>query len=1590
MGKQKNKIFLLTIIALLCSISAFALLKTGVFGNENNFLATDGSTRYDIVVDLGEGGKFEPSAKPEFTKMDNGKWIHRYQPSAKPVKLPTPVKDGYEFVGWIEEGDATAKPEYSIPAWNKKNIKLRAEWRIIESTLVSGIVFNSIVEGMEGFDTLKGIKFEKAKPNLDGVDFSLAKDRSIMGIITDNVLTIACEGDIYANSSCYDMFRGFGSKEYNSLNENLTSIIFSNFNTSRVKNMHGMFRNCESLVELNLQEFNTSNVVDMCHMFSECESLESIDLSSFDTKNATDMTGMFYYCKNLIKLDVSSFNTSQVTNMREMFYYCKNLIRLDVSNFNTVKVTDMRDMFVGCSGLVGLDLHSFDTSQVKYMSAMFGSCSGLVSLDVSNFDTSSVTSMYSMFGNCSRLEVLDLSNFKTSNVTDMHRMFDGCSQLIDLNLSSFDTSQVTNMYRMFNYCKSLKSINLNSFNTSNVRNMSGMFSNCSSLIELDLSGFDTSQVTIMEEMFSRCLNLMTANVDKFDFSNTRRTVRMFIGCPKLSGEITINNPTLNDTVGMFSNCSSESNSEFWVKWVSPETKEIAREMVQTKYPNMENHVYLWEPDSTLERGMSFNRRVVGINGFNNVTEIRFVKGTPNPSGTDLSDKQDKSIIGSIENNILTIACAGKIYANPDSSFMFSNFGDISQVSGNKVLNKITFENFDTSKVTDMESMFGDCYNLKQMNLSRFNTGNVENMRSMFSGCKKLEMLDVSNFNTSKVKNMSYMFAVSAPARDMHENYLASSLSEIIGLDKLDTSNVIDMSGMFSGCHGLASLNVSNFDTSNVTNMSRMFAYCGSDPINPDPANPDSCGLRTINGLDKFNTSKVANMNRMFAGCNSLKILNLSNFDTSKVTSMYGMFADCFNLNKIVGLENLNIQNVSDASYMFTECDNLSGEITFTDPNMKIYHMFDGCSTNKGTMFIVKYENSCKTLAQNATQQVGTMQFRHVYLYGEDYMLDDGDTFNQVIKNIPNFDKVKHIKFVKGSPTTGAYVGRRSASCDMYEKNMNPTDPEPPTGPTDPEEPDYLPSNFNPNYLQIICSKCAVRGNIEGDILYISAVAEGNIYASNKNGSMSNMFKDMPNIETITFDNFNTSEVDNMSNAFTGCTNLQSLDLGNFNTAKVESMSGVFENCSNLETINLNNVNMVKVTDTSRMFKNCSKLSGEITINKSVGSYQEMFLGCSSGYNAKFIVKYKDAQTKELARKMVNTKNPNDHVYLYGVNASTLMKGSDFNSIFGGRMYDNITAIEFIEGTPNPNGVDCSLNLDKSIMAEVSGTTLKVVCDGEILANPDSFRMFYGLADGQAGKKLNSIKFDNFNTKNVTDMSSMFWYCSNLKTLDLSNWNTSKVTNMNEMFWHCGSLVSVKIDSWDTSNVTHMSGMFESCYALGVNDFSPLKFDNVINTQYMFMHCANLDTTICINNDNIWQSIMDTFSNTSKLSGKVIVNYEPGCKYQAQQLVNTKSARSNVLLGQEIISLKSTIKNRLTRSITPTNKPVTLTLNNGPSAQYIKQVVTVQNNRIPNLTAPELNPKYAGQFGGYYYDEQFTKPVKQGDIITRDLTIYARW
>ncbi len=174
-----------------------------------------------------------------------------------------------------------------------------------------------------------------------------------------------------------------------------------------------------------------------------------------------------------------------------------------------------------------------------------------------------------------------------------------------------------------------------------------------------------------------------------------------------------------------------------------------------------------------------------------------------------------------------------------------------------------------------------------------------------------------------------------------------------------------------------------------------------------------------------------------------------------------------------------------------------------------------------------------------------------------------------------------------------------------------------------------------------------------------------------------------------------------------------------------------------------------------------------------------------------------------------------------------------------------------EGTPETT---FSWSLDEDGLLKVSGTITKpdsgwpwsdkrtdiknVIIEGSGEGSLSS--MFYECS------VLNSIDVSKFDTGNVTDMWGMFNGCKSLTILDVSNFDTSKVTDMSYMFAGCESLTELDLGKFNTSNVTTMQYMFYGCKSLTTLNVSNFNTSKVTDMSYMFGWCESL-TSLTLKN-----------------------------------------------------------------------------------------------------------------------------------------------
>ena len=402
-------------------------------------------------------------------------------------------------------------PDLTSGTYSKKILVTAITNRVPTSTTFTpGQNFRDALVGLGALGVVKSFKHSTSAPPA-GANTKVVSttDSDVPAYVwydaaSQSILWYSDADTTYANEDSSHMFNDIGNNY-----SNMSLIDTAGINTSRVKNMSYMFHGGKWIIKkINLAGFDTSNVEDMSYMFASyaggiMENIEPIDFSNFNTSKVTNMQGMFSG-SFFRSINIRNFDTSNVTNMSDMFSGLHETTSLDLSNLNVKKVNDISRIFLDCRKLQDLNLSGWELDSVISMDGLFSNLPALTSLNLSNFKTKSVNSMRYMFAYTKDLANLNLTSFDTSKVTSMEGMFQGMNSLTNINLSSFDTRNVTNMSKMFSMTSTnppITNLDLSSFNTSQVTTMERMFEGLAHLQNLNVSSFDTRNVTNMEHMF---------------------------------------------------------------------------------------------------------------------------------------------------------------------------------------------------------------------------------------------------------------------------------------------------------------------------------------------------------------------------------------------------------------------------------------------------------------------------------------------------------------------------------------------------------------------------------------------------------------------------------------------------------------------------------------------------------------------------------------------------------------------------------------------------------------------------------------------------------------------------------------------------------------------------------------------------------------------------------------------------------------------------------------------------------------------------------------------------------------------------------
>ena len=520
---------------------------------------------------------------------------------------------------------------------------------------------------------------------------------------------------------------------------------------------------------------------------------------------------------------------------------------------------------------------------------------------------------------------------------------------------------------------------------------------------------------------------------------------------------------------------------------------------------------------------------------------------------------------------------------------------------------------DCSGVTNTTSMFQNCHNLREVDITNLNSSTT--MASMFNNCYSLNTLPT--INAASCSNMSSMFAncynlQESPILINTSNVTTttSMFSGCVSLNKVNaftSSSVTDMSSMFQSCYLLQTIPL--FDTRWVTNFSLMFYGGGSRPM-------------LLQSIPQLNTASASNMSYMFYDCKFLvsdkRTRGLPLLDTSRVTNMSYMFYNCY---RIKTIPEFNTRWVTNFQYTFYACWQLSEvPLLNTASASNMNYMFYNCrvlqtvplfNTQNVTTFIRMFQ-ACYELKEVPNFNMATAS-------DVSYMFDcvSGDTPLGSLYTIPNFNfsstitSINMQNFISGQQNL-AFVPQLNTSRVTNMAAMF-------HGCTELKEVPTLNMSLvtTTYYMFRNCINLRKVGNlnmpVNTDMRYMFAYCYNlqtieNIFTTTSLTLVRESFRDCNKLRQVP--QFNTSNVSTgdlgFYYMFVNCYSLTSAP--GLTTSNVRTFQGLFQNCHSLKVAPSYDTSLA--TDLQLMYDGCHSLEQVPTYNISnVTAMSYMFRYC---------------------------------------------------------------------------------------------------------------------------------------------------------------------------------------------------------------------------------------------------------------------------------------------------------------------------------------------------------------------------------------------
>jgi surface protein len=842
---------------------------------------------------------------------------------------------------------------------------------------------------------------------------------------------------------------------------------------------------------------------------------------------------------------------------------------------------------------------------------------------------------------------------------------------------------------------------------------------------------------------------------------------------------------------------------------------------------------------------------------------------------------------------------------------FFNFNKLEDFKGLEYLN--------TSQVTDMSAMFGECHELKLVDMSSFDTGNVTNMNFMFQTCRNLAIIYVGDkWTTANVKTGDSMFWACASLRGSDGSKVTQGAISVKWAHTGEGGYLTLKNADYKIPHALwCEGNATLYFIGSSTELKAGDTYKGQRITNvwteadirfsPDftirrmwPDYPawlktvqatvahvvfeesfkstiiteagawfmDCENLEDITGLEYLNTSKVKSMSGMFEGCKKLRVLDVSHFDTSNVIDLSGMFLACLKL-EVLDLSSFDTSKVTQSvSWMFASC--LKLRTIYISEKWDVSHIEDNGNDNAG--YGMFYQCS-ELVGQDGTEykwEYDNYTYAHANAGGYMTMKTPG---TEVPGNVP------YIVFDENTHTLTFYYDKnqmsRNGTYIKYSWGVRHHDIR--NVVFDPSFDNYTGLTSTANFFKE-CEMKSITGieylhtenvtdmsGMFADCFFLESLDLSHFDTKNVT-DMSEMFSENFSLKALDVSHFNTEKVQNMSGMFSGCSGVTEFDISHFDTSNVTDMSKMFSGCGSCKTFDLSHFDTRKVQNMNHMFNYCSALESIDLNNFDVSNVQDfnwMFTDCKNLSR----IYCDNTWTSDNPTNMMfyncfklpgySSKGPHDIT-----RAKPTILGGFFSSSQEAAepepytVYDNGTLTFYYDTNRPIRGGMIIVPVESSEELGWAAYRQNVTT---VVFDP-SFANCTSLTSTAwwffSFDNLTTITgMKNLKTDNVTTMHGMFCRCYRLRNVDVSGFNTANVTDMGQMFDTCYELEALDLKHFDTSNVEWMNQMFPNCTSLTSLDLTSFNTQKVKNMFLMFGNCSSLTAIYC---DDTWSTEPESY------------------------------------------------------------------------------------------------------------------------------------